>query len=152
MTIKSTNEFQIKAVIEIPDQEPSVLLENIKLKKQAELLGKVLEAQYCVGDNFLIFLTQGSILEERLYIHYLSGNLQLIDSLELAAIYTPGIITNLAIINPDKIQFSFFEDKERWSLKILSSPRYILLGNRYPVQRRLSIFRKNWLSLKELID
>ncbi len=150
MTIKSINEFQVKTIVELPDEEPRVLLENTKSNKQVKLLGKEFEAQYCIGDNFLILLTQGSILEERLYIHYLNNSLQLMDSLELAAIYTPGIVTNLAIINPDKIQFSFFEDEERWSLKILSTPRYILLGNRYPVQRRRSIFRKNWLSLKEL--
>ncbi len=150
MTIKSINEFQIKTTTELPDEEPRVLLENTKLNKQVELLGKVLEAQYCVGDHFLIFLTHGSFLEEWLYIHYLNHDLQLLDSLELGAIYAAGIVSKLAIVNPDKIHFSFFFDvKENWSLKVLSSPKYILLGNRYPVRRGRSIFRKNWLSLKE---
>ncbi len=147
MTIKSTNEFQIKTIVELPDEEPRVLLENTKSNKQVELLGKTLEAQYCIGGNFVILMTLDCLLEESLLIYYLDSDLKLLDSLELSAIYIPGIVTNLAIINPDKIQFSFFGD-ELWTLKILSSPKYIFSSNRYPVKRRRGIFRKNWLSLK----
>ncbi len=146
-SLQSINEFQIKTTTELPDEEPRVLLENTKSNKQVELLGKTFEAQYRIGDNFLILFTLDCPFEESLYIYYLNHDLQLLDSLYLGAIYAAGIVTDLAIVNPDKIQFSFFGD-ERWTLQVLSSPKYLFSSNRYPVRRERCIFRKNWLSLK----
>ncbi len=40
--------------IEKPNSTPKIWLENTRLKKQVEVLGKILEAQYHVDDNFLL--------------------------------------------------------------------------------------------------
>jgi hypothetical protein len=147
MTIKQISDFQVRDTIEKPDKTPKILLENTKLKKQVEVLGKILEAQYRVGENFLILVTEGNPFEEALYIYYFSNRLQLMDSLELSAMYAEGMLRNVSVANSDIIKFSFFDNNEQWVLKIFSSPKYTILSNKYPVKRKLSIFHKNWLSL-----
>ena len=149
MTIKEISEFQVIDTIEKPDKTPKILLENHKLKKQVEVVGKILEAQYRVGDNFLILVTEGNPFEEALYLYYFSDSLQLMDSLELSAMYAEGMLRNVLVSNSDMIKFSFFENNEQWVLKIFSSPRYTIFSNKYPVKRKLSVLHKNWLSLKK---
>jgi len=149
MTIKEIHEFQVSDRIETPDETPKLLLENKRLRKKVEVLGKVLEAQYCIEDNFLVLVTEGIPFEEALYIYYFSNDLQLMDSLELSAMYAEGMLRNVSVVNSDEIKFSFFDNNEQWNLKILSSPRYAIFSNKYPAKRKLSVFHKAWLSLKK---
>ncbi|BBA32786.1 uncharacterized protein sS8_0821 [Methylocaldum marinum] len=69
MRIKETEEFKVRDIIEKPDTTPKILLENTQSKKQVEVLGKILEAQYRIGDNFLVLVTEGNPFEEALYIY-----------------------------------------------------------------------------------
>ncbi len=149
MNIEKISDFQIKKTREEYDEAPKILIEHLKSESQIEIPGKILEAQYRVGENFLIFVTEGNPFEEALYLYYFNKSLEIIDSLELSAMYTEGMLRNLSVINPDVIKFSFFESQEEWTLKILANPRFVFWDNLYPVKRRLSIFRKNWLSLKQ---
>ena len=149
MAIKEINEFQVIDMMGSPDDTPKILLEHQKLKKQIEVFGKVLEAQYHVGDNFLILVTEGNPFEEALYIYYFNNRLQLIDALELSAMYAEGMLRNIYVANPSEIKFSFFDNSEQWVLKIFSSPKYTIFSNKYPAKRKLSVFHKNWLSLKK---
>ncbi len=149
MKIEESSDFQIKKTREEYDEAPKILIEHLKSEIQIEIPGKILEAQYRVGENFLIFVTEGNPFEEALYLYYFNKTLEIIDSLELSAMYTGGMLKNLSVTNPDVIKFSFFESQEEWTLKILANPRFVFWDNSYPVKRRLSIFRKNWLSLKQ---
>ena len=149
MTVKEISEFQVIGTIEKPDETPKILLENQKSQNQIEVSGKVLEAQYRVGDNFLVLVTEGNPFEEALYIYYFSNSLQLLDSLELSAMYAEGILRNVSVANSDEIKFSFFDNNEQWTLKILLNPKYTVCSNKYPVKRKLSVFHKSWLSLKK---
>lgn len=150
MAINEISDFQIGRTIETPKKTPKILLENKKSKQSVEVLGKVLDAQYRVGDNFLLLVTEGNPFEEALYIYYLDKSMQLMDALELSAMYAEGMLRNLSIADPDTIKFSFFDSNEQWILKIYSYPKREFWKNRYPVKRRFSIFHKSWLSLKKL--
>lgn len=150
MSLKQINEFQVVDTIEESDKTPKVVLENKNLKKKIQVLGQVLERQYRVGERFLVLLTEGNPFEEALYIYFFSKNLQVIDALELSAMYSEGILNNVSVSNSDEIRFSFFYRDDQWALKIFSCPKYKLFSNKYPVKRHLSIFNKNWLSLKKV--
>jgi hypothetical protein len=149
MPTKEINEFHVIDTIEKPDETPRVLLENINLKKQIEVSGKVLEAQYRIGENFLILVTEGNPFEEALYVYYFNASLQLMDSLELSAIYSEGMLRNVSLSGSGDIKFSFFDNDEQWILKVYSNPKYLFFNNKYPVKRKMSFFHKNCLSLKK---
>lgn len=149
MEIRETLEFQVKKTSEHPDMTPNVLLENTHSKRQVEVLGKILEAQYRIGDNFLLLVTEGNPFEEALYIYYFDKSLQIKDSIELSAMYAEGMLRNLSVTNANTIQFSFFDNDERWLLKILPSPEWIFGRNTYPAKNRGSLFHKSWLRLKK---
>ncbi len=152
MSITEIKEFHINNTIEEPDKTPSILVENGETNKLVEVLGKILEAQYRIGSDFLLLVTEGSPSEEALYIYYLDSNLQVKDSLELSAMYAEGMLRNLSIIEPNRVAFSFFDNDEKWVLEILPNPKFTLFYNRHPVKRRGSIFHKGWLSLKKTND
>ncbi|MEJ2755785.1 MAG: hypothetical protein P8104_08130 [Gammaproteobacteria bacterium] len=149
MPTKEINEFHVIDTIEQPDETPRMLLENKILKKQFEISGKVLEAQYRIGENFLVLVTEGNPFEEALYVYYFSSSLQLLDSLELSAMYSEGMLRNISLSDSGGIMFSFFDHDERWVLNVYSHPKYAFFNNKYPVKRKMSIFHKKWLSLKK---
>lgn len=149
MSAKEISEFQVIDTIEKPDETPKILLENQNLKKHITVPGKVLEAQYRVGENFLVLVTEGNPFEEALYIYYFSNSLQLMDSLELSAMYAEGMLRNVSVSDSGEIEFSFFDNNEQWILKVFSNPIYTFFNNKYPVKRKSSVFHKSWLSLKK---
>lgn len=152
MAIQETNTFQSVRITENLKETPTLLLEHSESKNKVELLGKVLEAQYRTGDDYLLLITEGSPFEEALYIYLLSNELQVKDALELSAMYTEGLIRNLTINDSDSLRFSFFERNEKWILTILDRPRYTFRKNKYPVKRKLSVFRRNWLALERSVQ
>ena len=97
MSTKEINEFHVVDTIEKTDETPRVLLENKTLNKQFEVSGKVLEAQYRIGENFLVLVTEGNPFEEALHVYYFSNTLDLIDSLELSAMYSEGMLRNVSL-------------------------------------------------------
>lgn len=149
MDINEIEGFKVKRTMEEPDETPRVLIENSQIKKQVEVIGKILEAQYRVGDDFLLFVTEGNPFEEALYIYFLDSNLQVKDSLEISAMYAEGILRNLSVVDSNRIIFSFFDNDEKWILEIFSSPKLTMFKNKYPIKRRMPIYQKSWLSLKK---
>lgn len=123
MEIDETTGFHIVDSLAQADKTPAVLLENRRLKKQVKVLGKILESQYCIDDQFLLIISAGNPFEEALYIYCLNGQLQILDLLELSAIYAEGMLRNLTVSDSGEISFSFFENGERWALKILPHPK-----------------------------
>lgn len=148
MKIEKTNKFNIVQIIDKPNATPSILLENSDSKERVEVLGKTLEAQYCVDNDYLLFVTEGNPFEEALYIYYLSSDLRIKDFLELSAMYAGGMVRNLKTDGINSVNFSFFEQSDEWVLTVLPSPRYTIRGNRFPVKRKLPMFRKGWLKLE----
>ncbi|MEI8632843.1 hypothetical protein P4S72_14175 [Vibrio sp. PP-XX7] len=82
----------------------------------------------------MLFLTEGNPFEEALYICYLDHDLQLIETLELSAIYAEGMLRDLDIASTNSVQFSFFDPNEIWLLSILPEPTFSLRGNTPPVK------------------
>lgn len=149
MEIRPISDLQVAGTLEKLGETPKILLENQDSGKQVEVLGKVLEAQFGVGDNFLVLITEGSPFEEALYIYYLNDCLKVMDCLELSAMYAAGMLGGISISSSDEIVFSFFESADRWVLTVYSDPRYTISCKSYPVKRKLSVFKKRWLSLKK---
>lgn len=150
MSIKEINEFQIVDVIKVIDKTPTLLLEHKQLKKQLSLSGAVLEAQYRVGNNYLLLITEDNPFEEALYIYYVNNHLKNIDSLELSAMYAQGMVRNLLIAAPDKIRFAFFDNNEEWLLTILPKATYSIFNDKYPIKRKTSFFHKKYLKLQKI--
>lgn len=149
MSIRQTDEFKIKNIIKNPDETPGLQLENTGLNRSIEVSGKILEAQYSVDDHFLLFTTEDCPFEEALHIYYLSPQLDVLDALELSAVYTAGMLGGLAVDNDDTIRFSFFEKNECWTLKILPKPEYVFFDRRHPVKRKMPFYIKCWLKLNK---
>jgi hypothetical protein len=149
MVAKEISEFQVIDTIEVPDESPKIMLENRSLQNQIEVSGKVLEAQYRVGKNYLVLVTEGNPFEEALFVYYFNNSLQLMDSLELSVMYGEGMLRNVSLSDSGEISFSFFDNNEQWVLKVFTNPKYTFFGNKHPVKRKMSIFRKSWLSLKK---
>ncbi len=126
-----------------------IQLKNQQSQQNVELPGKVLEAQFAAGNHFLLFVTEGSPFEEALYIYYLDHDLQLVETLELSAVYAEGMLQNLVMTGSGSMQFSFFDHDERWTLSVLPKPEYFLLPDKYPVKRKPAFFHQRWLKIKK---
>lgn len=150
MNLREISRLKVTGTIESPGETPRVVLENKASGAKIELPGKILEAQYQIGDDFLVLLTEGNPYEEGLYIYFLNKHLEQLDSLELSAMYATGVLTDISISSLYEISFSFFDSDERWVLRVHSTPRYAPFGHRHPVKRRRSVFDKSWLSLKKI--
>lgn len=150
MSIEEISEFQIVDVIKIIDETPTLLLEHKQLKKQLSLSGAVLEAQYRIGSNYLLLVTEDNPFEEALYIYYVDNHLKIIDSLELSAMYAEGMVRNLVVDAPDKLRFAFFDNNEEWLLTILSKASYSFFNDKYPIKRKTSFFNKKYLKLQKI--
>lgn len=93
------------------------MLRHSRTNKVIETVGAVLEAQFMDGDNHLLFISEGIPYEESLHILLISSDLIIKDFIELSAAYTPGMLRNIRIVQPNKIQFSFFNPEETWVLE-----------------------------------
>lgn len=150
MKIREINEFEITKTDSSAETIPKSTIKNSKLKDSIEVTGKVLDAQYAVDDNYLLFVTEGNPFEEALYIYFIDSNLRIKDSVELSADYASGIFSNCSNVGLNSIKFSFFDKEDNWILTIFHSPRISFFGNKYPVKRKSSIFRKRWLQLEKI--
>jgi hypothetical protein len=149
MKIRETNIFEILKVESTGNIPPQIILNNSTLNDSIQVIGGVLEAQFTVDDNYLLFITEGNPLEEALYIYLLDNKLSIKDRLELSAIYASGIFNHPLIIGLDSIRFSFFEKDDNWLLTIFDNPKVSLFNFKYPVKRKRAFLSKTWLQLKK---
>jgi len=126
-----------------------VVLQHSQTSNIIEVVGTVLEAEYMYGDLHLIFITEGNLFEEALYIYLIDPNLIIKDTIEISAAYTPGIFRNPIIQPPNKINFSFFEPEDYWLIEVVDEPRFFLWGSQYPVKRKC-FFYKSWLKIEKI--
>jgi hypothetical protein len=147
MPFTASTELQGRKLTGPAQADPTMTLTQPSTGRSIDLPGAVLEAQFRVQDGFLVLATEGTPFEEALHIHLLDGALQLRDSLELSAQYTPGVLTNLTVTPAGELTFSFFGASDQWRLSVLPQPARLLWGNQAPVRRPRPLFRKTWLRL-----
>lgn len=147
MTLKESNQIYSEATEQAEDQPPKLIL-KLNSNLSIEVTGAILEAQYTDGNRHILFVTEDIPFEETLHIYLLNSNLEPIDNLSLSAIYSPGILKDLSITQPNKISFSFFNAQEKWQLEIFDRPTTLLWGNKHPVKRIRPLLHKTWLSLR----
>ncbi|MGN2248107.1 hypothetical protein ACFWZ3_15610 [Frateuria sp. GZRR35] len=136
-------------VLQMPGQPVTAWVESAGLGRTARVAGKVIERQYRFGDRHLLLLTEGNPYEEALHVHYLDGELRLLDSIELSAPYTAGVLDHVAVVAANALAFSFFDSHERWRLEIADTPRWRLWGNAFPARRKRPLLCKAWLDLEK---
>lgn len=117
MSIIESAIFQEICTEEPENKPPRIMLRHSRTNKVIETVGAVLEAQFMDGDNHLLFISEGIPYEESLHILLISSDLIIKDFIELSAAYTPGMLRNIRIVQPNKIQFSFFNPEETWVLE-----------------------------------
>jgi hypothetical protein len=147
MPLRPTTDLQASRAGVQADTLPTMMLTEACTGRSVELLGAVLEAQFRLDEGYLVLLTEDTPFEEALHVHYLDDALQLRDSLELSAPYTPGLLGNVRITPADELEFSFFGKTDTWTLTVLAQPARLLWGNRPPVTRTRPLLRQVWLKL-----
>jgi len=147
MGILESTSFVVKEVHKSDVSTPKIVISFKPLDQEIILAGAVLEAQYSVGKNYVLFITEGNPYEEALYIYLLNESLAVLDSIELSADYTSAILKNLRVNSSSSICFSFFEDSENWLLEFVSKPKTILWANKFPIKRKSPYVHKAYMLL-----
>ena len=76
--------------------------------KTVEVPGSVLEAQLELKNGWaLILTTENTPYDEALHVTLLDKNLEVLDQVELSEDMTPGIVTDIRIIDGECVQFMF---------------------------------------------
>ena len=84
--------------------------------------GKVLEAAVAIGERYLVFLTEGVTMEERLSIHLVSSGGQLLDSAGVGVMTALGVFARLKLAPPRRVNFQFLGELQ-WSVEVHPRPR-----------------------------
>lgn len=150
MPIRKTEEFQILKSERWGEKSPRLILKHSQQTESIELIGGVLEAQFAVDGGYVLFITEGTPNEEALHVYLLDTELRVKDAVELSADYTPGILSDVAVLPGNKFQFSFFDKSELWSVEILNNPKTLLWCNKFPVKRTRPFLCRSWLILKRM--
>ncbi|GKS97200.1 hypothetical protein [Acidovorax sp. SUPP2825] len=151
MTLRTSKAFQVEHRRLAEKEAPTLVLRHVRSANKVELHGGVLEAQFEDERGYLVISTEGNPQEEALFIHWLNPALQIKDSLEISADYTPGIFKNPQIApEAQAVGFSFFDDGKRWLVTVLQTPRW--LRHEYPVKRKTPFWNRSWLMVRNGLD
>lgn len=91
----------------------------------ARVLGVQLEAQFRVGDRYLLLLDDATPFEGGMHAYLLGPRLEIVDRRSLGLPYNPGFLHGIRAVGPREIEFSFFADNDVWKLAVLDKPRRI---------------------------
>lgn len=147
MKIEESTVFDVIAVQRESNSTPTIVLLFKPTGKEISLTGAVLEAQYSIGQNYILFIAEGYPPEEALYIYFLNEKADRLDSIELSAEYTAGILKDLRIQQPNRMLFSFFAD-ESWILEVLRKPIIDIWANKYPVKRKCPFAHRTYIQVR----
>jgi hypothetical protein len=100
--------------------------------------GKVFEAAVEVGGGYLVFVTEGVTMEERLSIHLVSFDGVLLDSASIGWLSELGIFARLKLEPPREVRFQFLGDLA-WSVEVHPRPRWA-----WPLWREAPGVRRPW--------
>lgn len=105
------------------------------------LEGAVWEAAFEWNGHTLLLLTDDILHEDSLHAYLLDSQLKVLDSGTLGAMYSTGAFSDLQILGPDTIEFSFFGGV-RWTIELLREKQCGLLHvPRKAVSRPLQRYR-----------
>lgn len=83
--------------------------------------GTCLDAQFVIGNKYLLILSDDIPYEETLRFYLLDASLRVVDWLELGAPYSPGVLGDLRDVGADRLEFSF-AGNDRWQLHVRDAP------------------------------
>lgn len=93
-------------LVEIGPQQSVIKLSGSD--KTVEVPGSVLEAQMELQNGWcLILTTENSPYDEALHVTLLDKNFDVLDQVELSQDMTPGIVTDIKILDGERLQFMF---------------------------------------------
>jgi hypothetical protein len=87
------------------------------------LAGSVLERQFQCGPWYLLLTSDNSPFEEVLHVYLIGRGPAVLDQLDLGQMYTPAVLSEVAVEGPDVLTFSFFGG-DRWRLRVWPRPRH----------------------------
>lgn len=149
MSIEESAQFEVVKTEKPLDETPRISICFIPTGNIIETIGAVLEAQYSIGDNYILFVSEGTPYEEALHISLVDSKTQIVDSVEISAEYTSGMFRNVSVVQPNKVFFAFFEQDEKWCLEVLRNPKTKLWANRYPIKRESAFLHRTYLDLEK---
>jgi hypothetical protein len=85
--------------------------------------GKVLEAAVEIDGRYLLFLTEGVTMEERLSIHLVSAQARLLDTASVGLMVALGLFARLKLAPPHEVRFRFLGDAQ-WCVEVHPEPRW----------------------------
>lgn len=93
-------------LVEIGPEKSAIKL--LGSDKAVEIPGSVLEAQLELQNGWVLILTtENSPYDEALHVTLLDKNLEVLDQVELSQDMTPAIVTDIEIIDGERLQFMF---------------------------------------------
>jgi hypothetical protein len=118
-----------------------------------EVTGAVLEAAVTWRDQRLLFLTDDILHEDMLRIYLLDAQHRLLDTAVLGAAYSTGAFSDLRLLPPNSLSFSFIGDIT-WLLLLLSQREFAVpwLSDPRGVSRPWKFHRSFRLEGKPLPD
>jgi hypothetical protein len=135
------------ALVENGRNAPGLSLDGRRIEAPAP--GRVLAAQFECGGLFLLLFTEDSPYEECLKAILLDGGGNVLDRVELANPYTPGMLTGLRVSGAESVDFGFFGD-DQWRLTVLKEPKLRLVQSpSSPIQFR-GKFGRHLLDLRRV--
>jgi hypothetical protein len=114
----ATDHFRVASAS--PDNETGRLF--YEGREVGMVSGSVLESQWRVGDQWLLFLTHDCPFEEGLSIDLLSKEFEVLDRVSLGIVYSTGRLRDVVEETDNRFEFSFFAGDDRWDLRILREP------------------------------
>ena len=111
-------DISIDAISSQPPTSPSRSYLTIKGHRlETPIEGALMESVFQVGNRYLVFLTEGVLHEDTLWVHLIDENHQVIDKLWFFGMYSTGVLSNIRIESENIMTFSFF-DGDRWKLTV----------------------------------
>jgi len=139
-----------------PDSDKAMATSTIVMDGEVtdlEVTGAILEAAVAWREQRLLFLTDDILHEDMLRIYLLDAQHRLLDTAVLGAAYSTGAFSDLRLLPPNSLSFSFIGDIT-WRLLLLSQREFAVpwLSDPRGVSRPWKFHRSFRLEGKPLPD
>lgn len=128
MTIREAPEISIKWInkeeMETNNElaaKSEILLDGRPTGKFVE--GAILDRALKFGEYYFLMVTFDLDYEDHVGMRFLNNSFSVLDSAALQWQYSTGVVRNFEIVQPNKIQFNFF-DKEIWTVELFEGFRF----------------------------
>lgn len=111
-----------------------------------QLKGRQLVDQYASGQRYVLITSDDNPFDEVLHIYLLDLELNILDEMDLAQPYTPGIYRAQHHYGK-RLEFTFFPEG-LWCLEVREQPKSKPLNyDHYPVRRPIKLWGQQYLRL-----